>query len=226
MLPLNVEGRTWLLSVILLFAVAPAQADCRQQPGYELHDCFNNEGWKRKLKDQQLSVYARSRRGSDVREVLAVTQIDAPLQTIVSALTDFNNYTSFMPGTLEKCEQLQRDGDSYWVFQQLNLPLVSDRYYTIRLQLSEPTEFPDWTVLQWTLATEPGYQRKGRGSKVEFNDGYWSLRPQPDGSTQVIYYIHTDPGHLWSWVVDLANNKAVPDVVKAVKRKIEKDQAN
>ncbi len=223
---IDLAGCVWLLGACLLLTVAPAQADCRQQSGYELHDCLKNEGWERKLKDHQLNVYARSDSGSDVREVLAVTQIDAPLQTIVSALTDFNNYTSFMPDTLEKCEQLHRDGDSYWVFQQLNLPIVSDRYYTIRLQLGEPTEFPDWTVLHWTLAPEPDYQRKGRGSKVRFNNGHWSLRPQPDGSTQVIYYIHTDPGRLWSWLVDMANKKAVPDVVRAVKRKIEKGHAN
>ena len=219
-------GWIWLLYTGLLLVAAPVHADCRQQPDLDLHDCLTNEGWKRKLKDDQLSVYARSHAGSKVREVLATTRIRAPRQAIVSALTDFDNYTSFMPDTLEKCEQLHRDGDSYWVFQQLNLPIVSDRYYTIRLQLSEPAELSGWNQLQWTLASEPEYQQRGRGSKVAFNNGYWSLRSEPDGNTEVIYYIHTDPGHLWSWLVDLANNKAVPDVVKAVKQKIESDFAN
>jgi hypothetical protein len=213
---------TLALCAVFLVVGLPARAvDCREATPDSLHNCLSSDGWKRKHTDDGLIIYSRSHSDSDVREVLATTRIRAPAHTILNTLTDFSHYTDFMPGTLELCEQLHHDGSDYWVFQQLDLPFVSDRYYTIHLQAKHNSILPDWYVLEWTLADESQYQRKGSGQRVKFNNGYWSLREQPDGTTQVLYYIHTDPGRLWSWVVDFANSVAVPDVVNALKRQYE-----
>ena len=210
-----------LLGAALAAAAALADDDCREIVSGALPACLARAGWRQEQDTDGVQVYSRSRPGSAVREVLATTRIRAPAAAILARLTDFEQYTDFMPDTLEACVQLHREGDTYWVFQQLDLPFVADRYYTLRLDVERDPDRPERVALVWRLAQAARFQRQGHGRRVAFNNGYWSLHGQPDGSTQVRYYIHTDPGHLWHWVVDLANRVAVPDVVKALRRQFE-----
>lgn len=174
-----------------------------------------------------LRIYSRKHDTSNIHEVLATLTIRSDINRISSALLDFDHYTDFMPGTLEACHLTKLQGEKknvFRVFQQLSLPFVSDRYYTIRL-VSEDSELPQGRFrLQWTLESDARFQEVGQGEPLKLNNGFWRLyrRDPNDELVEVAYYIHTDPGKLWGWVVNLANSVAVPDVVTAVKQYAER----
>jgi carbon monoxide dehydrogenase subunit G len=190
--------------MLLLLSQTAFTAECLDTVPEDLHDCLIGADWEQRHRTEGISIYSRNIPGSNVREVRATAHIQAPAKEIYTLLTDFDRYTTFMPSTLERCELLHRESDNYWVFQQLNLPFISDRYYTIRLQATQNTDKPGRYNLSWQLAEDAEYRRTGLGERVAFNNGFWSLSEQAGGTTLVQYYIHTDPGRLWGWVVDLA----------------------
>ena len=208
-------------TLLLLVSQAIPAEECLDVSPASLGDCLQDSGWEQTHQADGISIYSRRTPDSNVREVLAAVLIRASSRTVESILTGFEQYTDFMPETLERCELLHRESDSYWVFQQLNLPFVSDRFYTIRLQSTHSAQTPERFRLSWSLAKETEYRRRGHGEEVKMNNGSWLLMGQPDGTTLLRYQVHTDPGHLWGWVVNFANSVAVPDLVKAVKHRAE-----
>jgi len=201
-----------------------AAEDCTAAPPDRELRCMIDHGWKLEQDKDGIRTYMRRKDGSSIYEVMARLTISSYARNIFEIIMDFDNYTEFMPDTLDLCKLEARDGHTYWVFQQLSLPLISDRYYTIKLTSDVSHAADGHYRLDWTLADPFLYPRKGRGMRVDLNDGYWSLAQQGEREvTDVIYYIHTDPGgYVWDWVVNLANSVSVPDVVNAVRARAEK----
>jgi hypothetical protein len=109
-----------------------------------------------------------------------------------------------------------------WVFQQLDFPFpISNRYYTIKLTAHDPAAAGDLFRVDWHLAEDLPTPRKGEGEPVLTNKGFWKLEALENGRrTHVTYYIHTNPGGaLPAWIVNLANNAAVPRVIEAVRQR-------
>jgi hypothetical protein len=206
------------LLLCFLWGGHSAAADCPAAPPDEELRCMQNDGWKLEQEKEGIRTFMRRQEGSSIYEIMARLTISAYANNIFEIIMDFDRYTEFMPDTLELCKVEGQDDQTYWVFQQLKLPLISDRYYTIKLT-SDVSHAADGRYrLGWTLADPSRYPRQGRGVRVDFNNGYWSLAQQGERAvTDVTYYIYTDPGgSVWDWVVNLANKISVPDVVKSV----------
>jgi hypothetical protein len=202
-------------------AVGPAAASCMDGPTAGLAACLAADGWEQVQDEDGIRVYTRDHPRSNIREVMARTLIRSDPQALFQLLTDVDRYTEFMPSTLERCELLAEHDGSYFVFQQLDLPFVDDRYYTIRL--SPGTDAGGEALrLSWELAKDSRYAVEGRGSRVRVNRGFWSLRPTGrPGETEAIYFVHTDPGKIWSFVANMANRMSVPDVLRSVRERAE-----
>ena len=188
-------------------------------PGLMLAD---DASWKRVASTEGIQVFARDVEGSDVREVKAIARIDAPPGRILAALDDIDSYTETMPYT-EVARVVKREGNSTWMYTVINAPIVSRRDYCIKLTASR---LPDGTLkYEWEPANEYA-PSESVGVRVEVTRGHWLLRPVDGGkATQAEYYVYTDPGGgLPRWVINRANNTAVPDVVKAVRAAAKSDR--
>jgi hypothetical protein len=209
------------LCLLLLSAPAAADGDCTQVRGARLDACLTGNGWQQVHDDDGIRVYTREHPGSSIREVLARTTVRTEAGALLALLTDFDRYTEFMPATLERSELLAEQDGSYLVFQQLDLPLVDDRYYTIRLR-SAADAAGAGLRLSWDLAGDGRRARQGRGSPVRVNRGFWWLKPgERAGETEAVYFVHTDPGEIWPFVANMANRISVPEVVRAVRERAE-----
>ncbi len=195
-------------------------AGCEAVAGGPTEAALIEEGWKRVKERESLCVYARKLEGSPIRQVMAKSIIEASPQAVLNAITDYPHYTEFMPYVAHSAV-LKQEAGAQWVFQQLRFPWpISDRYYTIKLTVDERPD-PEYYRVNWVLADEP--KREGEGEPTKENRGYWALRALEGrpGMTHVVYFVHTDPGgDLPPWIANLANKRAVPKVIDAVRRRV------
>jgi hypothetical protein len=198
---------------------APAQAaDCPLRPVSEAGVSVTAQAWTRVSENGPVCVYTRKTSGSNLHDVMATAAIAAAPARVFDVISDYASYPQFMP-YVESSEVLGKEAGAQWVFQQLAFPLISDRYYTIRLNADVGLAVQNIYRISWTLAQGSEPARKGRGEPTLVNNGSWDLRPLGAGSgTQAVYFIHTDPGgDLPGFIVNLANTAAVPSVIEAVR---------
>src|SRR5438034_11038721 len=80
----------------------------------------NKDGdWKLSVRDKDVEIYSRPHPGSSLREVKAVGPIDASSRAVCAVIDDLQNYTKFMPCTIE-CRVIRRGGDSIVGYKQLS----------------------------------------------------------------------------------------------------------
>lgn len=176
------------------------------------------DGWEVVSKQGDLVISARAKPGSEVKEVLAVSTIDAPPWVVKNVIDDVARYTEFMPYTaVSKVWDESPSGKS--TYQLLKMPFVSDRDYVLRIRdLSK--RMPDGKIVYknaWSPA-KGGPPPKEGVVRLVVNEGYWQLEEKDGGEkTKATYYVYTDPGgSLPAFAVNAANTQAIPDLFEAV----------
>ncbi len=181
----------------------------------------NAEPWKEFSRKPELTIYTRSKKGSDVKEIKAIGTIDAPPGALCNVLSDVPHYPEFMPYVAE-AKILRQEKDSNISYQHLAMPLVADRDYTIRVRI-ESRPSPDGGTSyfrRWESANELGPPEKPGIVRVKINQGSWTLEPLDAGRrTKVTYFIYTDPvGSLPGFVINSANTRAIPKLFEAIRK--------
>jgi hypothetical protein len=179
-----------------------------------------DEGWNEAAKKNGVTIYNRSRDGSDVKEVRATGVINAPNWVLKNVVDDVGRYKDFMPHTKESLV-LRREGDSLITYQQIDAPVVSNRDYTLR-QRDESRRLPNGRIAykkSWSLANHLGPPPKDGVVRVQVNEGYWLLEDIDGKKTKGTYYLHTNPGgSLPGFIINAANTKAIPDLFAAIEK--------
>lgn len=180
--------------------------------------------WEVATKTDGITVFTRERENSDIGEVKAIGLIKAAPHEVWKAIRDYDNYKKNMPYT-EVSQVLSRDeGDKNILFYSvINAPLVDRRDYVIKLR--DESDWKDgkgFLKVSWTTANHPTKPITDGIVRVKVNDGYWLLEPRDDGKTTFgTYYVFTDPGgSLPRFIVNKANESAVPDVFRAVRKAV------
>jgi ribosome-associated toxin RatA of RatAB toxin-antitoxin module len=163
-------------------------------------------------------VWVREKPGSDVREVRAVGEIDAPPEKVYDVITDFEHYAEFMP-YLEDGKVISRTQDEVVTWAIMNAPMVSRRDWVVRVKL-DPAKKAGTT---WTVATE-GPPPTDKAVRLKINDGSWKLEALDGGKrTRATYYLYTDPGgSIPTWIANKANTMALPDLFEAIRKRVAK----
>jgi hypothetical protein len=169
----------------------------------------------------KLVISARSKAGSEVKEVRGVGTIDAPPWVVKNVIDDVARYKAFMPYTVESLILSTHDG--YVVsYQRLDTPVVDDRDYTIKI-FDESREDADGRIIwknRWSEANKLGPPVKPGVARVGINEGYWILEDAAGGArTKATYYVYTSPGgSIPTFLVNMANTQAVPELFRAVSK--------
>ena len=220
---IRVRPVVWAAAFMLVLALGltdTARArDCPQQPVLPAGTKVPVDGWQAVDGAEGICVYNRRVPGSPIHAVLARAVIDAAPQRAFAVIGDYAHYAEFMPYVRES-RVLSDTGATRRVFLALDFPLfISDRYSTIELSEGSGEVGQAVQRIEWTLAAAgDAFVPADGGEPLRVNDGIWELRAQDGGRrTDVLYYVHTDPGgYLPTWIVELANNVAVPRVIGAV----------
>jgi hypothetical protein len=106
-------------------------------------------------------------------------------------------YPPAFDGTLERGfkrrELLHQTATERWTYEQISVPVVSDRDYVIHTQLNQaaPTGHCEVTFESTTDPSRPPVSGFVRLPVVR---GHWDLSPTTDGQVLVRYEIFTEPG--------------------------------
>ena len=179
------------------------------------------EGWTQESAGKDVAIHSRARTGSAVKEFRAVGLIDAPPAAVFAVLDDSEAYPTFMPYTSE-VRVLKRDKDTVLAYQRLELPIISDRDYTLRSK-HQRWLGPDGPIywIRWEPANDQGPAEKPGVQRVNVCEGGWVLEPTDAGGTRAVYTIYTDSGGTIPPM--LANNgsrAAIRKVFEAIRKQV------
>jgi hypothetical protein len=145
--------------------------------------------------------------------------MSASVDDILEIVEDYDNYADFFKYVGES-KIITKINGVRRVFQQLDLPFyMSDRYYTIDVKVSKPSDQVYRVSWSQVLPSE----KAGHGEETEANEGFWHLQPIPDKpGTLVLYYLYTRPGgDLFDWMANFGNKEAIPDTLNDVRQELE-----
>jgi hypothetical protein len=180
--------RLTFISVLLFFSVQLSAADDARL------DHATATRWKEESNRDGLIIYSRTRAGSALKELKTVGVIDATSSVVFAVLDDVAAYPGFMPYTSE-CSVLMRTGDYTIAYQRLELPLMSNRDYTLRSEhfKTAGSNGPIYRI-QWEPANNLGPSEKPGVERVKVCEGGWLIEPDGAGATRATYSIYTDSG--------------------------------
>jgi hypothetical protein len=136
----------------------------------------------------------------------------------MKVLGDYDNYKSFMPYTRES-KVIAKEGKTTYFYSYIAPPVVDNRDYTLKLVDESAADFYKVT---WTPANDKGPAPRDGTVRLQINKGHWLLEPTEDGKgTSATYYLYTDPaGAIPTFLVNKANRDSVPDIFRAVRKRI------
>ena len=179
--------------------------------------------WVQINSNQNLTVYAKDRPGSSIKELRAVGLVDAPSWVILNLLDEVADYPDFMPYTT-KAQLIERRTHETIIYFRWDPPLIGARDVTVAVTQSSTKRADGKTSyqLQWEPTNTIGPAPSPGVIRITLDEGSWKLEPTEDGKkTTVIYDIFTDGGGgLPGFVINLANKQSVFDLFQAIRKQV------
>jgi hypothetical protein len=181
----------------------------------------SNEGWKLANQSKDVAIYCRPRAGSQLKEFRAIGPIDAPTYAVHAVIDDLENYSNFMPYTLE-CRLLKHESDSIITYQRLSPKICGDRDYTLRVwEKSWPGPQGLTYLNQWKPANDLGPAEKKGVVRVKICDGGWLLEPDGAIKTRATYSVYTDTGGMIpAFIANCASRVGINKLFEAVRKQV------
>jgi hypothetical protein len=159
--------------------------------------------------------------------------IDAPADQVWAVVSQYNQYKEFMPrfkeslilghdvpATLMDAASFRRHepdlrdislqilpGDTFLFYNHLALPVpLGDKRYVLKMMRDPATFSEHWTQV---------------AGDMKVNEGSWILQPMGE-RTLAVYTTYSDPGiPLPGFLLNVAMKSTLPDIIKAVRRRVQ-----
>jgi len=179
--------------------------------------------WVQINSNQHLTVYAKDRPGSSIKELRAVGLVDAPSWVILNVLDEVADYPDFMPYTT-KAQLIERRAHETVIYFRWDPPLIGARDVTVAVtqSSSKRTDGKINYQLYWEPTSAVGPAPSPGVTRITLDEGSWKLEPTEDGKkTTVIYDLFTDGGGgLPAFVINMANRQSVNDLFQAIRKQV------
>jgi hypothetical protein len=151
-------------------------------------------------------------------ELGAEGEIAAPPEVVLAALTDYGSHPKWVRGVRES-QVLKRADHALEVYQRLDLPVLVDRDFTLKVTWGEEGT-ARW--LRFSTANQDGPAPRPGVVRVSTNDGSWYLEPTRGGvATHAIYRFHLDlAGSLPSWLGKGHAGKELPNLFDGIRSQV------
>ena len=222
---LNISVRSWRTPVVIHLACLlvargePAEKSASSEDKIEVTRRNSSAGWTEESSAGDVVIHSRVREGAPWREFRGVATIEAPPAIVFAVIDDAESYASFMPYTAE-VRVLKRGKDWLLAYQRLELPMVSDRDYTVRSR-STRSKGPDGVIyrVRWTAANEEGPAARPGVQRVNVCEGEWLLEPDRAGKTRATYIVFSDSGGaIPPFIANSGSRVAIRKVFEAIRK--------
>jgi hypothetical protein len=183
---------------------------------------FAGDGWEQVNKEDGVTVYSKSVKGSDLVAFKGETIIEQPLEKILAVLMDNDRRTEWV-ARLAKSEVLEEVSTfEYVIYQHFSLPLIlSDRDYVYR---GKATRDEDGLVTLAMTSCKHSESPKTVGVRANLINSSYRLSPEGDDKTRVEVEIHTDPkGMLPTWLVNMIQKSWPSKTLNGIRAQLEKE---
>lgn len=200
----------WLgpaLSILALTAIG-VEAAATSPLDHPVHAELASEAdWEHAYTSDEVVVYKKNLRSIDQTAWMGTTTLPASVtpEDLIALLEDADSHEQYNESLTESVVIDRTNGVTtfYQVVQTPNYVPLSDRWWIAQAR-NVPAAEDRAAQLRRIWATVPSSEMPAVGARlaaaypraieIAFSAGRWELRPRPDGSTQVIYCIVTDPG--------------------------------
>lgn len=164
------------------------------------------EDWELIKDEDGIMVYTRTISGSNIKEFRGVTNIMAPLDSILGVLND----TEACPKWIHNCKDALKLRDisfnEGYIYQVIDFPFpVKDRDLILQSKMSQD---PVSKAITIELTSIPDYISETKNVRIKKSNGKYVIKPIDNGSFEVTWQHHTEPGgRIPSWLV----NKLIVD---------------
>jgi carbon monoxide dehydrogenase subunit G len=139
---------------------------------------------------------------------LAMVIVNAPEAQVWKYLPAFDTYTEFMPRMIGS-KIYSNEGSKIGVQYELKIAIKKVKYHCMH------DVHPDKGYLEWNLDAS-------QKNDIADTTGYWVTKKHGEGKTIIAYSVSVDTGiAVPKMIQDYLTKKDLPNVVKAVKKRIE-----
>jgi len=183
------------------------------------------DGWETLSQKDGVTVERRPHPGSDFYELRARAVCEVAPQELFAAVWSYRDYPAFVP-YLKSLQVLDEQDGSATVYQQIAMPLVSDRDYTLKLSRAVSDDGSSWKMV-FDSVENVGPKASSTFVRAQNIHGSWSLEPLDGGrATQVTYQLYSEPGGaVPSWIVNLAQKDAPKNLLLAMMKRAKQRSA-
>lgn len=198
----------WML-VAILGLTMPVQAEELTPLEYSL----SSAGFERIAKAQGVTVYKDN--DSDNIRIAAEGRIAAPPEVVLKALLAYEKQTGIIK-RVTSSKVIERGPGWVLVYQHLNLPIISDRDFTLKVKWGADGDNL-WVTYQ--AVTDRGPKKNEDIVRVSFHEGSWQLVPIMGGAvTQVRFQVSIDlAGSLPKFLARSGAGDEIPDLFASVR---------
>lgn len=204
--------RTPLSLAAALLVAAPALAIAGPTP---FGKPFERAGFERIAKRKGVKVYKH--KTSSIIHLGAEGVINAPPAQVAEALLAYEKQIGVIK-RLSKSKVLLRTKSSMTVYQRLNLPIISDRDFTLRVWWGQRGKV-SWIRYE---AQPNGLGGLDGAVHVKNHSGSWQLKPLNGGAATLCRFeVSIDmAGWLPRWMAKSGSGKEVPEVFGSIRKLI------
>lgn len=172
------------------------------------------------MEEERYAVYYRNSENSDIGEIKAWAFMTGTVDEAVAIIMKTEDYPRIFKN-IEKTEILHRDKKCEIAYTILDVPVISNRDYTIKACIVEKTD--KYAKITWDEVEHPDKPPYDKYVRVPVNQGYWEIHQEKKDEIKLVYFVHADAGGMLpKFIQRIANRKAVPDTLFSIYREIKK----
>jgi carbon monoxide dehydrogenase subunit G len=135
--------------------------------------------------------------------------VERPLTEVWATLVDVEHRTEYMP-RLKLSRVLEQKGQRLRVYQEIDASVTTARY-TAWYQVDPVAHSIHWSI-----------DAGAPGNTVHDVDGDYRVAELGPGRTLLVYRTYVDSGlHVPQWIQSYMQRRAIPDLLRAIKRRVE-----
>ncbi len=148
--------------------------------------------WRTDTTVDGIKVERRAVPGSSYDELKVSTRSKESLQALCDAVwaKDVGSKTE---GDFKKRVVISETGSERLTYEQIHVPVVSDRDYVIKVTLVQPAQSGRCRI-DFETVQHPDYPPAKDFVRLKSVRGHWLLEPLPDGQVGITYQLYSDPG--------------------------------
>jgi hypothetical protein len=148
--------------------------------------------WRDSGETDGVKMELRAVDGSGFEEIRLTTTSPEPLSRLCEVIFG-KGAAAKGEGNFKKREVLRETETERWTYEQIALPVVSDRDYVIHVKIEVPAEAGRCEIAFQT-EDDPSRPQAPGHVRIAAVRGHWTLTPTDSGQVKIVYEVFSDPG--------------------------------